>query len=56
MMLGKRPVSGRPSNLDYSGARAYYACIRCGGVVWTFLFRLSFLFFLLLSRRWSDID
>ena len=30
MVLGKLPVPGRPTNLDYSGARAYCACSRCG--------------------------
>ena len=29
-MLGKLPVPGRPTNLDYSRARAYCACCRCG--------------------------
>ena len=29
-MLGKLPVPGRPTNLDYSRARAYCACSRCG--------------------------
>ena len=37
MVLGKLPVPGRPTNLDYSRARAYCSCNRCGwGVVWTF--------------------
>ena len=27
---GKLPVPGRPINLDYSRARAYCACSRCG--------------------------
>ena len=31
IVLGKLPVSGRPTNLDYSRARAYCACSRCGG-------------------------
>ena len=30
-MLGKLPVPGRPTDLDYSRARAYCACSRCGG-------------------------
>ena len=30
MVLGKLPVSGRPTNLDYGRARAYCACRRCG--------------------------
>ena len=29
MVLGKLPVSGRPTNLDNSRARAYCACSRC---------------------------
>ena len=29
-MLGKLPVPGRPTNLNYSRARAYCACSRCG--------------------------
>ena len=41
--LGKLPVPGCPTNLDYSMARAYCACSRCGWV-WLghFFFRLSF--------------
>ena len=30
MVLGKVPVPGRPTNLDYSMARAYCAYSRCG--------------------------
>ena len=30
MVLGKLPVPGRPTNLDYSRARAYCTCRRCG--------------------------
>ena len=58
-MLGKLPVPGRPTYLDYSRARAYYACSRCGwGVVWTFflLSSITSLFFLPLSGRRPDID
>ena len=29
-MLGKLPVPGGPTNLDYSRARAFCACSRCG--------------------------
>ena len=29
-MLGKLPVPGRPTNLEYSRARAYCACSRFG--------------------------
>ena len=50
MVLGKLPVSGRPTNLDYSRARAYCACIRCGwGLFGHFFSRLSFLFSFSLS-------
>ena len=57
-VLGKLPVPGRPTNLDYSRARAYCACNRCGwGVVWTF-FLSSITSFLSpsLSGRRPDID
>ena len=30
MVLGRLPVPGRPTNLDYSRARAYCARSRCG--------------------------
>ena len=30
MVLGKLPVPGRPTNLDYSRTRAYCAYSRCG--------------------------
>ena len=30
MVLGKLPVLGRPPNLDFDRARAYYACSRYG--------------------------
>ena len=30
MVLGKLAVPGRPTSLDYSRARAYCACSRCG--------------------------
>ena len=43
-MLGKLPVPGRPTNLDYRWARAYCACSRCGwGLFGHFFFRLSLL-------------
>ena len=46
MVLGKLPMPGRPTNLDYSRARAYYACSGCGwGLFRHFFSRLSFLFF-----------
>ena len=44
MALGKLPVPGRPTNLDYSRARAYCACGRCGwGLFGHFYSPLSFL-------------
>ena len=30
MVQDKRPVPGRQTNLDYSRARAYCTCSRCG--------------------------
>ena len=46
MMLGKLPVPGRPTYLEESRARAYYACSRCGrGLFGCFFSRLSFLFY-----------
>ena len=49
-MLGKLPVPGRPTNLDYSRARACCACSRCGwGLFGHFFSHLSFLFSFSLS-------
>ena len=49
-MLGKLPVPGRPTNLDYSRARAYCACSRCGlGLFGHFFSHLSLLFSFSLS-------
>ena len=58
MVLGKLPVPGRPTNLDKSRARAYYACSRCRwGLFGHFFSRLSILFsFSPLSGRRPDID
>ena len=57
MVLGKLPVPGRPTYLDYSRARAYCACSRCGGgLCGPFFSHLSILFFLSLSARRPDID
>ena len=64
MVLGKLPALGRPTDLDYSRARAYCAYSRCGGGgggrvvgVWTFfLSSIISRFFLPLSRRRPDID
>ena len=56
-VLDKLPVPGRLTNLAYSRARAYCACSRWGGVVWTFfLSAITSLFFLPLSGRRPDID
>ena len=50
MTLGKLPVPGRPTNLDYSRTRAYCSCSRCGwGFFLSFFSRLSFLLSLSLS-------
>ena len=44
-VLRKLPVPRRPTNLDYSRARAYCACSRCGLRLFGHIFsRLSFLF------------
>ena len=59
-VLGKLPVLGRPTNLDYSWARAYCACSRCGlGLFGHFFSHLSFLFSFSLSLGdgpiWTEI-
>ena len=57
MVLGKLPVPGRPNSLDYSRARAYCDCSRCGwGLFGHFSSHLSFLYFLPLSGSRLDID
>ena len=44
VVLGKLPVPGRPTNLDYNRARAYCACNRYGwGLFGHFFSRLYFL-------------
>ena len=49
-MLGKLSVPGRPTDLDYSRARAYCACSRCGwGSLDIFFSHLSLLFSFSLS-------
>ena len=49
-VLGKLPVPGRPTYLDYRRARAYCACSRCGwGVVGHLFSHLSLLFSFSLS-------
>ena len=56
-VLGELPVPGRPTQLDYSRARAYCACSRCGwGLFGHFFSQLSLLSFLPLSGRRPDID
>ena len=50
MVLGKLPVPGRPTNLDYSRARACCACSGCGWELFGHFFsRLSFPFSFSLS-------
>ena len=49
-VLGKLPVPGHPTDLDYSRARAYCACSRCGwGSLDIFSSHLSLLFSFSLS-------
>ena len=56
-VLGKLSVTGRPTNLDYSRARAYCTCSRCGwGLFEHFFSRLSFLLSFSLSGRRPDLD
>ena len=51
----ERKVPGR-RNLDCSRARAYFACSKCGfGLLGQIYYRLSFLFFLPLSGRRTDV-
>ena len=58
MVLGKLPVPGGPTNLDYSRARAYCACSRCGWGLFGHFFLSSFISLLTLpiSGRQPDID
>ena len=51
MVLGKLPVPGRPTNLDYRRTRAYCACSRCGWG-WFGLFSLVYHFSLLSPSLW----
>ena len=55
MVLGKLPVPGRPTNLDYSRARAYRACSRCGRGCLD-IFSLIYHFSLLSSSIWETAD
>ena len=59
-MLGKLLVPDRPTDLDYSRARAYCACGRCGwGLFELFFSHLSLLFSFSLSLGdgpiWTEI-
>ena len=57
MVLGKLPVPGRPTNLDFSRARAYCAYSTCGwGYLDIFSLVYHFSFSLSLSERQPDID
>ena len=58
MVLGKLRLPGRPTNLDYSRARAYCAYSRYGWGLFEHLFFscIISLFFLPFSGRRSDID
>ena len=49
MVLGKLPVPGRPTNLDFGRSRAYYICSRCGGCLDFFSVEYHFPFLLSLS-------
>ena len=56
-MLGKLPVPGRPTSLDYSRARAFVLAVGAGGGCLDIFFsHLSLLFFLPFSGRRPDID
>ena len=61
-VLGKLPVLGRPTNLGYSRARAYYACSRCGRGLFGHFFLSSIisLFFLgggrVVQRCWVNFQ
>ena len=58
MVLGKLPVPGRPTYLEYSRARAYCSCSRCGWRLFGHFFLSSIisLFFLSLSLGDGPID
>ena len=57
MVLGKLPVPGRPTNLDYSRARAYCTCsrYRWGLFGHCFVSSIISLFFFPLSLRDGQI-
>ena len=52
MVLGKLPVPGSPTNLDWSRARAYCACSRCGWGLFGH-FTLIYPFFPLSPSLWE---
>ena len=56
MVLGKLPVPGRPTIWITVRQGLTALAVGAGRGVWTFFSRLSFLFFLPLSGRRSDID
>ena len=57
MVLGKLPVAGRPTNLDYSKARAYSLAVGVGGsCLDIFISSILALVFLPFSGRRPDID
>ena len=51
-VLGKLPVPGRPTSLDYSRTRAYCACSRCGWGLFGH-FSLIYHFSFLSPRLWE---
>ena len=51
--LGKLPVPGRPTNLDYSRARAYCACSRCEWGLFGHFFSLIYHFSYLTPSLWE---
>ena len=57
-VVGQLPLPGRPTNLDFSRARTYCTCSRCGWGSFGhfFLSSINSLFFLPLSGRRPDID
>ena len=57
-VLGNLPVPGRPTDLDYSRARACCACSMCGWVLFGHFFLSSILtlLFLPLFGRRPDIE
>ena len=52
-MLGKLPVPGRPTNLDYRRARAYCACSRGAGGGCLDIFSLIYHFSFLSPSLWE---